>query len=124
MATADIARLFLVPTWCARTWPGRPVRLVRLVRLLRELSPPRSEVDALLTLVLLQHSRRDTRTRPDVTLVVLADQDRTRWRHDKIAEAITLLHPLTGAPAAPYRSQALIAAGHAIAPTAAASWTS
>lgn len=92
---------------------------VRLVRLLRGLGPPLAELDALLALVLLQHSRRDARTGPGGELVLLADQDRSRWRADEIAEAIDLLHPLTDAPAAPYLLQALVAAEHAIARTAA-----
>lgn len=97
---------------------------VRLVRLVRELSPPDPELDALLALVLLQHSRRDVRTGDDGRLVLLADQDRSRWHADEITEAIELLHPLTDAPAAPYLVQALIAAEHAIAASAAATdWT-
>ena len=87
---------------------------VRLVRLLHELSPPTSELDALLALVLLQHSRRDARTGPDGDLVLLADQDRGRWHAEEIEEAIALLRPLVDAPGAPYLLQALIAAEHAI----------
>lgn len=90
---------------------------VRLVRVLREVAPARAELDALLALMLLQHARRDARVDPDGGLVLLPAQDRSRWRGDEIAEAITLLTPLTDAPAAPYLLQALIAAEHAIAPT-------
>lgn len=91
---------------------------VRLVRVLRSVLPrPETEVDALLALMLLQHSRRDARVAADGGLVLLADQDRTRWRHDEIAEALELLTPLATAPAAPYLLQALIAAEHAIALT-------
>ena len=96
---------------------------IRLVRVLREVLPAgfagRSELDALLALMLLQHSRRDARQR-DGALVLLAEQDRTRWHADEIGEAVALLTPLTDAPAAPYLLQALIAAEHAIAPSAAA----
>lgn len=95
---------------------------IRLVRVLREVLPEdfaaRSELDALLALMLLQHSRREARDR-DGEVVLLADQDRGLWRHDEIDEAVALLTPLTDAPAAPYLLQALIAAEHAIAPTAA-----
>jgi RNA polymerase sigma-70 factor (ECF subfamily) len=92
---------------------------LRLVRVLRTLLPaPDPEVDALLALMLLQHSRRDARV-ADGRLVLLPDQDRRRWHHDGIAEALDLLTPLTRAPAAPYLLQALVAAEHAIAPTAA-----
>ena len=96
---------------------------IRLVRVLREVLPAgfagRSELDALLALMLLQHSRREARQR-DGAVVLLAEQDRTRWHADEIDEAVALLTPLTDAPAAPYLLQALIAAEHAIAPSAAA----
>jgi RNA polymerase sigma-70 factor (ECF subfamily) len=96
---------------------------VRLVRLLRDLAPPMGELDALLALVLLQHSRRDARV-VDGELVLLPDQDRSRWRADEIAEALALLHPHVDAAPAPYLLQALVAAEHAIAPTPAATdWT-
>jgi RNA polymerase sigma-70 factor (ECF subfamily) len=96
---------------------------VRLVRVLRSVAPPSSELDALLALVLLQHSRRDARTRPGPDgvpeLVLLAEQDRSAWHHDEIAEALELLRPHVGAAPAPFLLQALIAAEHAVAPTAA-----
>jgi predicted RNA polymerase sigma factor len=97
---------------------------VRLVRVLREVRPSGdrddaddAELDALLALVLLQHSRRDARVR-DGALVLLPDQDRSRWHQDEIAEALDLLTPLAAAPPAPYLLQALVAAEHAIARTA------
>lgn len=92
---------------------------IRLVRVLRSVLPDRDvEVDALLALMLLQHSRRDARS-ADGRLVLLPDQDRTRWRADEIAEALDLLGPWLGAPPSPYLLQALIAAEHAIARSAA-----
>jgi RNA polymerase sigma-70 factor (ECF subfamily) len=92
---------------------------IRLVRVLRDLLPePSSEVDALLALMLLQHSRRDARVAGDGRLVLLPDQDRGRWHQDEIKEAVELLMPLTDAPPAPYLLQALVAAEHAIAATA------
>lgn len=101
---------------------GEAGEAIRLVRVLREVVPAdlsgRTELDALLALMLLQHSRRDARVR-DGGLVLLPDQDRSRWRHDEITEAMELLTPLATAPPAPYLLQALIAAEHAIAPTAA-----
>jgi predicted RNA polymerase sigma factor len=90
---------------------------IRLVRVVRELLPGRAELDALLALMLLQHSRRDARVR-DGRLVLLPDQDRTRWHQDEIDEALALLAPRRHDPAAPYLLQALIAAEHAIAPAA------
>jgi len=91
---------------------------LRLVRVLRSLLPaPEPELDALLALMLLQHSRRDARVR-DGRLVLLPDQDRTAWHVEEIREALGLLTPLLHAPPAPYLLQALVAAEHAIAPSA------
>ena len=91
---------------------------IRLVRVLRDLLPtPDPEVDALLALMLLQHSRRDARV-DGGRLVLLPDQDRSRWRGDEITEAVDLLTPLVHAAPAPYLLQALVAAEHAIALTA------
>ena len=100
---------------------------IRLVRVLRSLLPPsyagRPELDALLALMLLQHSRRDARV-ADGRVVLLPDQDRSRWHAAEVAEALDLLGPLVDAPATPYLLQALIAAEHAIAPRASdTDWT-
>jgi predicted RNA polymerase sigma factor len=92
---------------------------IRLVRVLRDLLPePDAEADALLALMLLQHSRRDARVEAG-RLVLLPDQDRSRWHGPEIAEAIELLTPLAHAAPAPYLLQALVAAEHAIAASAA-----
>jgi RNA polymerase sigma-70 factor (ECF subfamily) len=97
---------------------------LRLARVIREVAPPNAELDALVALTLLQHSRRDARVDADGELVLLADQDRTRWHRGEIDEAVELLTPLTSAPPAPYLLQALVAAEHAIAPSAAdTAWT-
>jgi predicted RNA polymerase sigma factor len=77
-----------------------------------------TELDALLALMLLQHSRRDARIEHG-RLVLLPDQDRARWHQDEIAEGLALLEPLVHDPPAPYLLQALIAAEHAIAHTSA-----
>jgi predicted RNA polymerase sigma factor len=97
---------------------------IRLARVLRELLPGDPSVDALLALMLLQHSRREARVGEEGLPVLLPDQDRTRWRHDEIAEALALLTPMMGGGPPPGRPageefllQALIAAEHAIAPT-------
>ena len=172
VATADIARLFLVPTatmaarltrarkrlaresfevptgvalrervaavsdiaylaFTAGYAPGSGADVVRaaeagealrLVRVLREVAPPASgdDLDALLALMLIQHARRDARVSGDGGLVLLPDQDRSLWRSDEIGEALTLLTPLArAAPSTPYLLQALIAAEHAVAPSAA-----
>ncbi|SDT26765.1 RNA polymerase sigma factor [Microlunatus soli] len=92
---------------------------IRLVRVLRSLIPAAdTELDALLALMLLQHSRRAARVR-DGELVLLADQDRNLWRYDEITEALAILEPLTDAAPGRHLVQALIAAEHAIAPSAA-----
>jgi predicted RNA polymerase sigma factor len=97
---------------------GEAIRLVRVVLGLR---PDEPALVALLALMLLQHSRRDARVH-DGRLVLLADQDRTRWHHDEVAEAMRLVAspaltgPLTPL-AASYAIQARIAAEHATAPT-------
>lgn len=94
---------------------------IRLARLLDHLLPGHPVVRALLALMLLQHSRRDARTTPDGTLVLLPDQDRTLWHHDDVAAGVALLEgltPVTG-QAEEYRLQALVAAEHATAATAA-----
>ncbi len=98
---------------------GEAVRLVRVTLALR---PGEPVLVALLALLLLQHSRRDTRVGPAGELVLLPDQDRSRWHHDEVAEAVGLLdrmpsHP-TSALAESYRLQALVAAEHATARTA------
>ena len=94
---------------------------IRLARLLRELLP-RSEFDALLALLLLQHSRRDARTDSAGRLVLLPDQDRSRWRSEEIAEGLALVAALDRAEIAgllgDYTLQARIAAEHARAGTA------
>ncbi len=88
---------------------------IRLVRVVRELLPDRPDLEALLALMLLQHARRDARVDAG-RLVLLPDQDRTRWHLDEIDEALTLLRPMATSAATPYLLQALIAAEHAIAP--------
>jgi RNA polymerase sigma-70 factor (ECF subfamily) len=90
---------------------------IRLVRVLRALLPERRDLDALLALMLIQHSRRDARVR-DGRLVLLPDQDRSAWHRGEITEALELVTPLRHDPPAPYLLQALIAAEHALAPSA------
>lgn len=94
---------------------------VELARVLRRFAPDDERTRALLALVMLQHARRDARVR-DGRLVTLADQDRASWRHDEIAcglELVSSLRPTSGY-AEELRLQALLAAAHARAATAAA----
>jgi RNA polymerase sigma factor (sigma-70 family) len=88
---------------------------IRLARLLRELLPGRADLDGLLGLMLLQHSRRDARL-VEGRMVLLPDQDRSRWHSAEVSEALAVLTPHVTAPGTPYLVQALIAAEHAIAP--------
>ncbi len=86
---------------------------VRLAGVLHELVPEASQVQALLSLLLLQHSRRDARLR-DSRLVRLPDQDRNLWRRAEIDAGLRLLAELEPSDgyAEELRLQALIAAEH------------
>ena len=93
---------------------------IRLERLLIELLPE-PEAVGLLALMLLQESRRAARTSPAGELVLLADQDRSLWNRDQIAEGSALVErALSSRRFGPYTLQAAIAAVHAEAPHAAA----
>lgn len=90
---------------------------VRLGRLLAELLPE-AEVIGLLALMLLHESRRAARTTESGELVLLDEQDRTRWSRKLIAEGCALVErALTGRRFGPYTLQAAIAAVHAEATT-------
>ncbi|HXY73055.1 MAG TPA: DUF6596 domain-containing protein, partial [Actinomycetota bacterium] len=92
---------------------------IRLGRMLASLLPDEPEVLGLLALMLLQDSRRDARVDADGNLVLLADQDRSRWDGNAIDEGLALLaRTLAFARAGPYQVQAAIAALHAEAETA------
>jgi RNA polymerase sigma-70 factor (ECF subfamily) len=92
---------------------------VRLGRVLTELMPDEGEALGLLALLLLHDARREGRVGPGGELVLLEDQDRSRWDRAKIHEGIKLLdQAIRRGPAGPYRLQACIAALHAVAPTA------
>jgi RNA polymerase sigma-70 factor, ECF subfamily len=71
------------------TGPAEPdlcTEAIRLARILATLLPDEPEVAGLLALLLLTESRRASRTRPDGSLVLLGEQDRTRWDRALIAE--------------------------------------
>jgi len=93
--------------------PAFAEEAIRLARLLARLMPDRPEVPALLALFLFQHSRRDARRDAEGHLVSLDKQDRSRWDHAAIGEAVGLLSGLDHL--GPYVLQARIAAGHATA---------
>jgi RNA polymerase sigma-70 factor, ECF subfamily len=86
---------------------------IRLTRILRRLLPAEREVAGLLALTLLVDARRDARTGPGGELVLLAEQDRSRWDRRRIEEGRTLVvEALRGGPPGPYALQAAIAAVH------------
>jgi len=90
---------------------------IRLGRLLVDLLPE-PEAIGLLALMLLHESRRAARTSPSGELILLADQDRSRWARDQIAEGSALVErALTLRRLGPYTLQAAIAAVHAEAAT-------
>jgi RNA polymerase sigma-70 factor, ECF subfamily len=91
---------------------------IRLARLLVRLLPTEPEARGLLALLLLQDSRRATRLGAGGELVLLEDQDRSRWDAARIAEGrAELARSFRVGPPGPYRLQAAIAAAHAVAPT-------
>ncbi|MBN1834585.1 MAG: RNA polymerase sigma factor [Spirochaetales bacterium] len=94
---------------------------IRLGRLLAQLLPM-PEAIGLLALMLLQESRRAARTTPEGDLILLADQDRSLWNRQQIAEGIGLVGRVLANPRigriGTYTLQAAIAAVHAVAPSA------
>ncbi|MGI6872894.1 RNA polymerase sigma factor [Amycolatopsis sp. 3B14] len=99
---------------------GLCAEAIRLTRVLAGLMPDEPEVLGLLALMLLTESRRAARTGPGGELVLLADQDRSRWDRELIAEGQALVRRCLrrGRPG-PYQIQAAINAVHSDAPTAA-----
>ena len=102
----------------ALTRQGLSGEAIRLGRLLVELLAE-PEASGLLALMLLQESRRAARTSEDGVLILLADQDRSRWDRALIAEGATRLEQaLASRRIGPYTLQAAIGAAHAHADTA------
>jgi RNA polymerase sigma-70 factor (ECF subfamily) len=97
---------------------GLCAEAIRLARLLAALMPDEAEVAGLLALLLLTESRRGSRTRPDGSLVLLGEQDRTRWDRALIKEGQAILRRCLrrNQPGA-YQLQAAINAVHADALT-------
>lgn len=94
---------------------------LRLGRLLAELMPDEPEALGLLALMLLIEARRPARATPEGDLVLLADQDRSRWDRALIVEGQSLVRRcLRLNRPGPYQIQAAINAVHSDAPTAAA----
>jgi RNA polymerase sigma-70 factor (ECF subfamily) len=98
---------------------------IRLGRLLADLPPepevPKPEIMGLLSLMLLQESRRTARTSPTGELILLENQDRSLWNREQIAEGVALVEKaLKSHRFGSYTLQAAIAAVHAEAESVAA----
>ncbi len=98
---------------------------IRLGRLLTDLKPepevPKAEIMGLLSLMLLQESRRAARTSPTGELILLENQDRSLWNREQIAEGVALVEKaLQSRRFGSYTLQAAIAAVHAEAESIAA----
>jgi RNA polymerase sigma-70 factor (ECF subfamily) len=102
----------------SRAEPGLCAEAIRLARILATLMPDEAEVAGLLALLLLTESRRASRARPDGSLVLLAEQDRTRWDRALIDEGQAIVRGCLrrNQPGA-YQLQAAINAVHADAAT-------
>jgi RNA polymerase sigma-70 factor, ECF subfamily len=92
---------------------------LRLGKLLATLMPDQPEVLGLLALMLFHDSRRGTRTGPDGELILLSDQDRSRWDGAEIEEGVRMLNrALCLRRPGRYQLEASIAALHAASPAA------
>lgn len=99
------------------TRPDLAAEAIRLGRLVVTLLPHEPEALGVLALMLLQDSRRAARTDANGDMVLLADQDRSRWDRVEIEEGVALLgRALALGRPGPYQVQAAIAAVHAEAP--------
>jgi RNA polymerase sigma-70 factor, ECF subfamily len=87
------------------------IRLGRLVRSLIAPRPP-AEVTALVALMLLHDARRDARINEAGDLIVLEEQDRSRWDQAQVAEALPLVNEAFRGGPGPFALQAAIAAAH------------
>ena len=95
------------------------VEAIRLARLLLRLFPSEPEIMGLCALMLLQHARAEARLDEHGEIILLEDQDRSRWDIDLITEGLALLDKaMMHRKGGPLQVQAAIAALHAGAPTA------
>jgi RNA polymerase sigma-70 factor (ECF subfamily) len=99
--------------------PDLSQEAIRLGRLIAGLMPDVSEARALLALMLLHDARREARTTSSGELVLLEEQDRSRWNRAQIEEGLALAAAARAEhPAGAYALQAAIAAEHARSPRA------
>ncbi len=93
-------------------------RALDLARLLRSLLPDDAEVAGLLALIILTDARRQTRTNSEGSLLLLSEQDRTKWDREAIAAgAVLVREALRSRPPGRFALMAAIAALHAEAPS-------
>jgi RNA polymerase sigma-70 factor (ECF subfamily) len=93
-------------------------RAIDLARMLHLLLPDSADVAGTLALLLLTDARRDTRVDGEGRLLVLAEQDRTRWHRAEIEEGVELVRTaLRSRPPGRFALQAAIAAVHCEAPS-------
>jgi RNA polymerase sigma-70 factor (ECF subfamily) len=104
--TATRGELLVRTDLCAEA-----IRLGRLIRILLAPQPP-AEATGLLALMLLHDSRRAARLDEAGDLVLLEEQDRSRWDQQEIAEALPLVEEALGGPPGPFALQAALAAQH------------
>ncbi|WP_327011686.1 RNA polymerase sigma factor [Dactylosporangium sp. NBC_01737] len=98
--------------------PDLVERAIDLARILCELMPDEREAQGLLALMLLHDARRATRVGADGRLLLLEEQDRTRWDATQIAEGLRLVRGcLRGGRPGRFALQSAIAAVHTEAPT-------
>jgi RNA polymerase sigma-70 factor (ECF subfamily) len=90
---------------------GEAIRLGRLLRRLTEPQPP-AEATALLALMLLHDARREARLDAAGDLIVLEEQDRSRWNRPQIDEALPMVEDALRGGGGPFALQAAIAAVH------------
>ncbi|MBZ5709577.1 RNA polymerase sigma factor [Nannocystis pusilla] len=92
---------------------------IRLARVLATILPNEPEMTGLLALMLLHDARREARTDDEGALILLAEQDRSRWDRGQIAEGLELVaQALRQGRPGPYQLQAAIAAVHVEADSA------
>ncbi|MCC6918609.1 MAG: RNA polymerase sigma factor [Alphaproteobacteria bacterium] len=90
---------------------------IRLARLLLRMFPSEPEIMGLTALLLIQHSRSAARFDADGAIILLEDQDRTRWDRKAIGEGLALIDKaMRHRSPGPYQIQSAIAALHARAP--------
>ncbi len=113
-----LAVVYLIYTHAYGAGPGLREEAVRLAKLVATLMPDEPEVLGLVALLLLHESRSGARQTPDGELVLLADQDRSRWNQAQIVEAVGVLErAMRYGAVGPYQLQAMIAVQHVQTPT-------